>query len=62
MNKTVALLEAGKPVFDSEHLDRALKVVAPTIDSICGSTDAKWFQTVFKEIDLNDWVGACAGD
>ena len=53
-----ALQKAEKPVCNCDYLDRALNAAAPKMDSICGSPDAKGFQTVFKEKDLSDWIEA----
>ena len=46
------LLKAGKPVFDSEYLDQALNAAAPKIESICGSPDAKGFQSMLTGLGL----------
>ena len=55
-------VEAGKPVFHIEYPDGAPNVAAQKVDSICGDADAKGFETVMKEMDLDDWVEACPFD
>ena len=55
-------VEAGKPVFNIEYPDGAPNVAAQKVNSICGNSDAKGFETVLKEMDLNDWVEACPYD
>ena len=57
-----AFVEAGKPVFHIEYPDGAPNVAAQKADSICGSADAKGFETVLKEMDLSDWAEACPYD
>lgn len=55
-------VEAGKPVFHIEYPDGAPNVAAQKVDSICGKADAKGFETVLKDMDLDDWVEACPYD
>ena len=55
-------METGKPVFNIEYPDGAPNVGAQKADSICGNRDAKGFETVLKEMSLNDWVEACPND
>lgn len=52
-------VEAGKPVFHIEYPDGAPNVAAQKVGSICGNADARGFETVLKEMDLDDWVEAC---
>lgn len=55
------LTEEGKPVFQIDYQDGALGVAAREVDSdsICGNSDVKGFETVLKDMDLDDWVQAC---
>lgn len=55
-------VEAGKPVFHIEYPDGAPKVAVQKVDSVCGDVSARGFETVFKEMDLDDWVVACPYD
>ncbi len=55
-------VEAGKPVFHIEYPGGAPNVAVQKVDSICGDADAKGFETVMKEMDLDDWVEACPYD
>ena len=55
-------VEAGKPVFHIEYPDGAPKVAAQKADSICGDASAKGYETVLKEMDLDDWVETCPYD
>ena len=52
-------IEAGKPVFHIEYPDGAPDMAAQKVNSICGNSDAKGFETVLKKMDLADWVEAC---
>ena len=53
-------VQAGKPVFNIEYPDGAPDVAAKKVRSICNDEDAEGFETVLKEMDLNDWVEACS--
>lgn len=55
-------VEVGEPVFHIEYPDGAPNVAAQKVDSICGNDDAKGFETVLKEMSLDDWVEACPDD
>ena len=55
-------VEVGKPVFNIEYPDGAPNVAAQKVDSICSNSDAKGFETLLKEMDLNDWAKACPCD
>ena len=57
-----SFVEAAKPVFNIEYPDGAPDVGPQKTDSICGTRDAKGFETVLKEMSLNDWVEACPND
>ena len=53
---------AGKPVFNIEYPDGAPNVAAQKVKSICDNADSKGFETVLKEMGLNDWVEVCPYD
>lgn len=53
------IVEAGKPVFYVEYSDGAPNVAAQKVGGICGNVDAKGFETVLKEMGLDNWVEAC---
>ncbi len=55
-------VESGKPVFNIEYPDGAPNVAAQKVRSICDDVGAQRFETVLKEMDLNDWVEACPYD
>ena len=55
-------VEAGKPVFNIEYPDGAPNVAAQKVQSICDNSDSKGFETVLKEMDLDDWVEVCPYD
>ena len=55
-------VKAGKPVFNIEYPDGAPNVAAQKVKSICDNADSKGFETVLKEMDLDDWVEVCPFD
>ena len=52
-------IEAGKPVFNIEYPDGAPNVAAQKVKSICENADSQGFETVLKEMGLNDWIEVC---